>query len=144
MLKQMAQNPSAGIAAGTLASRLLGVARNMLLVTAIGSTGVWANSFATANQIPNSIYTLIATGAISSVLVPQIAKAMASREHGQRYVNRLLTLTLVLATVACVLTLPLPRRCACGRHASGRWNNSTSCSKSIFRPRRSRNSSFFA
>lgn len=107
MLKQMAQNPSAGIAAGTLASRLLGVARNMLLVTAIGSTGVWANSFATANQIPNSIYTLIATGAISSVLVPQIAKAMASREHGQRYVNRLLTLTLVLATVACVLTLLL-------------------------------------
>lgn len=107
MLKQLAQNPSAGIAAGTMASRLLGVARNMLLVTAIGSTGVWANSFATANQIPNSIYTLIATGAISSVLVPQIAKAMASREHGQRYVNRLLTLTLVLAIAACVLTLLL-------------------------------------
>ncbi len=90
-----------------MVSRLLGVARNMLLAAAIGSLGVWANSFATANQIPNSIYNLIAAGAISSVLVPQVAKAMTSPEHGQRYVNRLLTLTLVMVTAVCALTLLL-------------------------------------
>ena len=107
MLRLLSKNPSAGIAAGTMVSRLLGVARNMLLAAAIGSLGVWANSFATANQIPNSIYNLIAAGAISSVLVPQVAKAMTSPEHGQRYVNRLLTLTLVMVTAVCALTLLL-------------------------------------
>ncbi|WP_081810039.1 murein biosynthesis integral membrane protein MurJ [Leucobacter sp. PH1c] len=107
MLKRRSGDPSAGIAAATLVSRLLGVARSLLLATAIGSTGVWANSFATANQLPNSIYTLIATGAISSVLVPQVSRAMVAPEHGQRYINRLLTLTLLTATAVCALTLIL-------------------------------------
>lgn len=76
---------------GTLVSRLLGLVRNVLLVAAIGVTGA-ANSFAVANRLPNIIYMLVAGGVLNAVLVPQIVRAMKSRDSGQEYVNRLLTL----------------------------------------------------
>lgn len=86
---------SAVIASGTLLSRLLGVVRSVVLVSAIGATGVMANSYATANQITNVVYTLVATGVLSSVLVPQITRASASPDKGAAYLNRLVTLALL-------------------------------------------------
>lgn len=76
---------------GTLVSRLLGLIRNILLVAAIGVTGA-ANSFAVANRLPNIIYMLVAGGVLNAILVPQIVRAMKSRDGGQEYVNRLLTM----------------------------------------------------
>lgn len=99
---------SAIIAAGTLTSRVLGLARSMALVYAIGAVGLAANAFATASQIPNTIYTLIATGALTAVLVPQITKAALAADGGQRYINKLVTLTIAgscaIMVVAAALT----------------------------------------
>lgn len=86
---------SALIAAGTLTSRVLGLARAMVLVYAIGATGLAANAFATASRVPNTVYTLIATGALTAVLVPQITKAALAKDRGAQYINKLVTITIV-------------------------------------------------
>lgn len=90
------------IASGTLLSRILGLARSMLLVAAIGSTGIAANAFGTASQVTNVIYTLVATGVLSSVLVPQLTRAHLRKGGGADYVNKLITLTLCGSVALCV------------------------------------------
>lgn len=96
------------IASGTLVSRLLGLVRMAVLAYAIGSTGLAANAFATAIKIPNTIYVLIATGALTAVLVPQITKAALAKDGGQAYINKLVTLAIagsaVLVPIAAVVT----------------------------------------
>lgn len=91
------------IAAGTLTSRLLGFFRVMLLVYAIGANSQAHNAYQTAMKIPNTIYILIITGALTAVLVPQIAKAALSKDRGQKYINKLVS----LAIVATLALLPL-------------------------------------
>lgn len=99
------------IAAGTLTSRLLGVFRVILLAYAIGATGISTNAYHTAMKIPNTIYILIITGALTAVLVPQITKAALQKDGGQRYINKLVTLaiisTLAIIPVVIVITPPL-------------------------------------
>lgn len=99
------------IAAGTLTSRILGVFRVMLLAYAIGSTGLATNAYHTAMKIPNTIYILIITGALTAVLVPQITKAALKEDGGQRYINKLVTLaiiaTLAIIPIIAVVTPPL-------------------------------------
>ena len=60
------------IGAGTLVSRVTGLLRQVVLVTAIGAAAS-ANAFAVANQLPNSIYLIVSTGLLTAVIVPQIA-----------------------------------------------------------------------
>ena len=55
------------MAAGTLASRITGVFRDIALVAAIG-TGVFSDTYSVANSIPNIIYILIAGGAINEFI----------------------------------------------------------------------------
>lgn len=95
---------SAIIAAGTLVSRVLGLVRAMVLAYAIGSVGLSANGFAAASQVPNTIYTLIATGALTAVLVPQITKAALAPDGGQRYINKLVTLALLGSGIVMLVT----------------------------------------
>lgn len=99
------------IASGTLTSRILGLVRAMVLAYAIGSIGFGANAFANAGKIPNTVYTLIATGALTAVLVPQITKAALAADGGARYINKLITLALVgsagIMVIAGVFTPPL-------------------------------------
>ena len=83
------------IAAGTLVSRMLGLLRAMVLVYAISSIGFAAESFATAGRVPNTVYTLIATGALTAVIVPQITRAALAADGGARYINKLITLAIV-------------------------------------------------
>lgn len=97
------------IAAGTLVSRVLGLFRAMVLAFAIGSTGLAANAFSTSIKIPNTVYTLIITGALTAVLVPQITKAALARDGGQKYINKLVSLTIVgSAALLPVLALATP------------------------------------
>lgn len=99
------------IAAGTLVSRVLGLLRAMVLVYAISSLGFAAESFATAGRVPNTIYTLIATGALTAVIVPQITRAALAQDGGARYINKLVTLAIVgsggVMLVAALITPPL-------------------------------------
>lgn len=95
---------------GTLVSRALGLARNALMVAAIGVTGSGAaDAFSVANKLPNIIYMLLAGGILNAVLVPQIVRAMRHRDGGTEYVNRLLTLAgALMLGVTVVLTAAAP------------------------------------
>jgi putative peptidoglycan lipid II flippase len=101
---------SAALAAGTLVSRVLGFASAAVLAWAIGPQNPGANAFALANQLPNNIYAIVAAGVLSAVLVPQIVRAALHRDGGQDFVNRLITLGVVVflaATVIATLCAPL-------------------------------------
>jgi putative peptidoglycan lipid II flippase len=97
------------MALGTLASRATGMFRQLLLVYALG-TGVFGSDFNVANNVPNTIYLLVIGGAVSSVFVPQLVRAMKDdADGGQAFMDRLLTISMVILgvlTAACVLAAP--------------------------------------
>lgn len=107
MATESAARASLWIASGTLLSRVLGLARSMVLVAAIGATGVAANAFSTASQVTNVVYTLVATGVLTSVLVPQLTRARLRKDGGADYVNRLITLALSGSLAVCALVAAL-------------------------------------
>lgn len=93
------------MAAGTLASRITGVFRDIALVAAIG-TGIFSDTYSVANSIPNIIYILIAGGAINAVFIPALVRHMEDdADQGKQFTDQLLTLVglvligIVLATV---------------------------------------------
>ena len=100
---------SAGMAAGTIASRGLGVVRAALQALAIG-TAAAANGWEVANTLPNIVYLLLAGGVLNAVLVPQITRAATHADGGRDYVDRLLTLSIggiALVTVLITAAAPL-------------------------------------
>lgn len=107
MATESAARASLWIASGTLLSRVLGLARSMVLVAAVGATGVAANAFSTASQVTNVVYTLVATGVLTSVLVPQLTRARLRKDGGADYVNRLITLALCGSLAVCALVAAL-------------------------------------
>lgn len=101
---------SALLASGTLVSRILGFISGAVLIYAIGARGNGADAFALANQLPNNVYSLVAGGLLSAVIVPQIVKAAVHSDGGQAFINKLVTLGLAVflpLTVIAVLSAPL-------------------------------------
>lgn len=102
---------SAVLASGTMVSRILGFVMSIVMANAIGAAvAPGADAFTTANLLPNTIYSIIAGGALNAVLVPQIVKAGLHADGGAGYINRLITLALGLllaTTVAATLLGPL-------------------------------------
>ncbi|MDQ1554821.1 MAG: putative peptidoglycan lipid flippase, partial [Microbacteriaceae bacterium] len=98
------------LASGTIVSRVLGFVKVVVLAAAIGQVASSsADSFAIANQLPNNIYALIAGGLLSAVLVPQIVRAGLHDDGGQRFINRVVTLGIVLFVgVTLVATIAAP------------------------------------
>ncbi|MFP3467186.1 murein biosynthesis integral membrane protein MurJ [Leifsonia sp. SIMBA_070] len=100
---------SAMLASGTLVSRLLGFAKAWLLVQAIGVVTFAANAYGTATIIPNSLYAIIAQGILNAILVPQIVRASINADGGRAYINKLVTLGMVVfAALAVVATVLAP------------------------------------
>jgi putative peptidoglycan lipid II flippase len=101
---------SAILASGTIVSRVLGFINAAVLARAIGVVGTGADSFSLANQLPNNIYSLVAGGLLSAVIVPQIVKAGLHDDGGARFINRLVTLGVAVflpITIVAVLCAPL-------------------------------------
>ncbi|MEQ7010391.1 murein biosynthesis integral membrane protein MurJ [Actinopolymorpha sp. B17G11] len=100
---------SAVMALGTIVSRLTGFVRSLVLVWALG-TALFADTFNLANALPNSLYILVAGGALNAVFVPQLVRAMKNDpDGGQAFGQRLLTLTaIVLAGMSVVAVLFAP------------------------------------
>lgn len=96
------------MAAGTLASRILGFIKGILIAYALLATSNVANIFDSANYLPNLLYIMLAGGVFNVVLVPQIIKASKLPDRGSDYLSRLMTLcvtglviiTLILALLA--------------------------------------------
>ena len=96
---------TSGMAAGTLASRITGVFRDIALVAAIG-TGVFSDTYSIANSIPNIIYILIAGGAINAVFIPALVRHMEDDEDkGKQFTDQLLTLVGLVLIVIVILTV---------------------------------------
>lgn len=97
------------MASGTIASRILGFIRTVVLALTIGVTTDAADAFGVANQLPNNVYAIIAGGVLSAVLVPQIVKARSHTDNGHGYIDKLLTLAIVVfASVTVIATLAAP------------------------------------
>jgi len=94
------------MAAGTLASRITGIFRDIALVAAIG-TGIFSDTYSVANSIPNIIYILIAGGAINAVFIPALVRHMEDDEdQGKQFTDQLLTLVgLVLTGIVIIAVL---------------------------------------
>lgn len=98
------------LASGTFVSRIMGFVRSIVLAATIGTIGTSADAFAVANQLPNNIYAIIAGGTLSAVLVPQIVRAMLHSDGGSGYINKLLTIAMVIlggTTLVATVAAPL-------------------------------------
>ncbi|MFD0996557.1 putative peptidoglycan lipid II flippase [Pseudoclavibacter chungangensis] len=102
---------SALLASGTMVSRVLGFVKAIILANTIGIVGsASADAFQNAMQLPSNIYSIIAGGMLSAVLIPQVVRAARHEDGGQSYINRLVTLAIVVLgglTVVATLAVPL-------------------------------------
>ena len=101
----------ATVASGTLMSRSLGFAREMLMAAALG-TGPIADAFNAAFQFPNTFRRLFAEGAFNAAFVPLFAKEIEADgiEGAKRFseeVFGVLFTTLVAITIVMELSMPL-------------------------------------
>jgi len=96
---------TSGMAAGTLASRITGVFRDIALVAAIG-TGIFSDTYSVANSIPNIIYILIAGGAINAVFIPALVRHMEDdADQGKQFTDQLLTLVSIVLIGIVLITV---------------------------------------
>jgi putative peptidoglycan lipid II flippase len=109
MNEQSVLKSSAIMAVGTIFSRITGLARNLLLVAALG-TAIVGDTYQVANTIPTVLYILVAGGALNAVFVPQIVREMKKKDGGHAFVSQLATATftvLGLATAIGIIAAPL-------------------------------------
>src|ERR1700739_391745 len=65
----------AGVIAGlTILARILGLVRTLVFSQAVGATCL-GTAYVTANQVPNLLYELILGGALTSAMIPVLARS---------------------------------------------------------------------
>lgn len=98
------------LASGTVVSRGLGFVRAIILAQALGVVAsAGADAFAVANQLPNAIYAIVAGGVLTATLVPAIVRSAVHHDGGTAYINKLVTIALVVITsTALAATLLAP------------------------------------
>ena len=99
----MAMGRALWISAATMASRVLGLARDQLFAALVGANA-WSDAFVAAFRIPNLLRDLFAEGALSSAFVPTFAETHRNRGPEQAWQLANLVVGLVL-TVVGTLTL---------------------------------------
>jgi putative peptidoglycan lipid II flippase len=104
-----AARSSASMAVGTLASRILGFVKGIVLGIAVAGTAI-GDLFESSNYLPNLIFMLLAGGVFNAVLIPQIIKASKQPDKGTDFISRLLTLgvTGLFVVTALVVVLVAP------------------------------------
>ncbi|WP_063746844.1 murein biosynthesis integral membrane protein MurJ [Catenuloplanes japonicus] len=92
------------IAVLTVLSRLAGFGRTTVFAWTVGDTGL-GDAYLAANTLPNIIFELVAGGALASLVVPLLAKAVEAgdRERVGRITSALLAWVLVLLVPAAVV-----------------------------------------
>lgn len=96
------------LGAGTIASRVTGLARTIVLVGLIGSNrSAVADAFNIANQLPSSLFELISVGILTAVIVPQIVRATAAPDGGHAFISKLLTLGMTVFVIVTGIAMVL-------------------------------------
>ncbi len=92
------------MAAGTLLSRLTGVARLFALAYALG-IGPLADAYNLANNTPNIIYDLILGGVVSATLIPVFVDRVSTKSEDDAFeaISAVVTLAIVVLIVATVV-----------------------------------------
>ncbi|HMC69619.1 MAG TPA: lipid II flippase MurJ, partial [Mycobacteriales bacterium] len=94
------------MATGTLASRISGFLRTVVIAAALGN--FLADSYNVANTIPNILYDLLLGGVLSSIVIPLLVQAaQRGEEEGTAYAQRLLTIVAVTLAVVSVVGVVL-------------------------------------
>ena len=98
------------MAAGTIVSKVLGLVRAVMAAWLLGAATRQADIFSMATTVPTSLYILFAGGALNTVLVPQIVRAVKNdKDGGDAYTNRIMTaFLLVVGAVTVVLFIAAP------------------------------------
>ena len=104
---------SSVMAVGTLASRVTGLLRTLVLVPAIGQSHL-ADSYNFANTLPNTVYNLAIGGILTSVIVPLLVNAAKrDSDRGEKYDQRMFTLVtgflFVVTLIATLAAAPIAR-----------------------------------
>lgn len=97
---------SALMASGSFVSRILGVVRASMIMAVFGMS-IAGDAWDVANMLPNTIYTLLAGGVLNAVLVPQITKAQNNPDGGREYVDKLITLSILVLAGITAVCIPL-------------------------------------
>ncbi|MCS6940786.1 MAG: murein biosynthesis integral membrane protein MurJ [Roseiflexaceae bacterium] len=90
------------VATGYLASRVLGLARDVLISHQFGTSAELA-AFRASFGILDLIYLVVAGGALGSAFIPVFSEALEQRRDAWRLASAVLNLTLLALTVACTL-----------------------------------------
>lgn len=98
------------IAAGNIASRLLGLVRETVIAQLFGATGL-VSAFRVAQIIPTMLYDLLVGGMISSALVPLFSEqAERDRQMLWRLVSLVLSLTIIgMGLIVLIIELTAPQ-----------------------------------
>src|SRR5688572_16003354 len=95
------------MAVGTLASRLTGFLRTIVIVSALG-TAMLGNVYNTSNTIPNVVYDLLLGGILTSVVVPLLVQAKErDRKYGEQYEQRVFTAAVLFLAAITVIAVAL-------------------------------------
>lgn len=91
------------MAAGTMISRVLAV-RVMMVAFILGNGTRQADMLNIATMVPNALYILLAGGALNTVLVPQIVRAIKNDDDGgEAYTNRIMTAFMIAVTAVAII-----------------------------------------
>ena len=97
--------PSTVMAAGTVTSRVTGIARDITMIAALGFFLV-SDAFSLGNSLPNMIYILILGGALNAVFIPQLVRKMKDDvDDGRAYADRLITLTATALLALSIISI---------------------------------------
>ena len=105
--------PGGGIARGalliaglTILSRILGLVRTLVFSQTIGA-GCLGTAYVTANQVPNLIYELVLGGALTSAMVPVLARSAERAGSEPAEKARVGQITSALLTWSVIILVPL-------------------------------------
>ena len=90
------------MALGTIASRVTGLIRNLMLAALLG-TAILGDTYNVANTMPNILYNLLIGGALTAVFVPQIVRSLRDSDQGSAFISRLFTVTVTFLFALTVI-----------------------------------------
>ena len=109
----LSQRPGAGIARGaaviaglTVLTRLMGLGRTLVFSQSVGASCL-GSAYVTANQVPDLIYELVLGGAVSTAIVPLLARSAERAASDPAEKARVAQITSALLTWSVVVLVPL-------------------------------------
>jgi len=97
---------AAVVASLTILSRILGLVRTLVFSQTVGATCL-GTTYVTANQVPDLLYQLILGGALTSAMVPVLARSAERAAHDPAEKERVGQITSALLTWTVVIVVPL-------------------------------------